>query len=69
MAFLPTLLGTSGRGLFLNPDHLPFLMGMVMVHSDKIGIVSSLQVERIIDLEVLHGFMEQPYATKLCQCK
>lgn len=38
----PSSLGTSGRGLFLNPDPLPFLMGMVMMHSDRTGTVSSL---------------------------
>lgn len=61
MAFLPTLLGTIRP---LRPDSLSLIMGMIMMHSDRMG-TGPLQVERIIDLEVLHGFIEPLYATKL----
>lgn len=65
MASLPTMLGRRGRGLLLGPNLLFLVMGIVMMHSGRMETVSSLQIEEIINLEVLHDFIEQPYATKL----
>ena len=65
----PALLERRGRGLLLGSDPLSLVMGMIMMHSGRMGPVSSLQIEGVTDSEVFGGFMEKPYAKKLCQCR
>lgn len=53
---------------FLDPFWFPSLvMGMVVMHSCRMGAVICLQTEEMI--EKFRGFMEQLYTTKLCHCR
>ena len=47
MVFLPSTTGEKEKGTSLCPNSLFLVMGMVMMHSSRMGTVSSLLVEGI----------------------